>query len=208
MADYIKPNDPESLRAFIEAFLEVLPSRAASVGVTAGEQSQLGSLGNAAKSGIDNAVSAKNAYDSALADRLRLIGDFVTYLRPVVRRIKQNTSYTATIGEALGIVAPSTPVDPASIKPVITVTAYMGFVRVRIQRKGAQSVQLFCRRNGQTGWNSLGRVVRASYDDTSALTQPGVPEIKEYMAQAYIGDEPVGQPSDIKVVVFAGNIAA
>ena len=67
---------------------------------------------------------------------------------------------------------------------------------------------MLCRRNGQSEWTSLGRVVRASYDDTSALTQPGVPEIKEYMAQAYIGDGPVGQPSDIKVVVFAGNIAA
>ena len=126
-------------------------------------------------------VTTENAYDSALADRLRLCGDFVKYLRPVVRRIKQNANYTGTIGEVLGIVAPSTPVDPAGIKPVITLTAHIGFVRVRIQRKGAQSVKLFCRRNGQSEWTSLGRVLRASFDDTSALTQPGVPEIKEYM---------------------------
>jgi hypothetical protein len=208
MADYIKPNDPESLRAFIVALLDELPSRAAAVGVTASEQSQLASLGNAAVGGIDNAVSAENAYGSAIADQKRLIGDFVTYLRPLVRRIKENTGYTDTIGEALGIVAASTAVDEASIKPVITLTAHIGFVRVRIQRKGAKSVQLFCRRSGQSEWTSLGRVVRASHDDTSALSQPGVPEIKEYMAQAYIGDDPVGQPSDIKVVVFAGNIAA
>ena len=208
MADYVTPNDSESLRAFIVALLAALPSRAASVGVTASETGQINSLGNAAIGCIDNVVTTENAYDSALADRLRLCGDFVQYLRPVVRRIKQNANYTGTIGEVLGIVAPSTPVDPAGIKPVITLTAHIGFVRVRIQRKGAQSVKLFCRRNGQSEWTSLGRVLRASFDDTSALTQPGVPEIKEYMAQAFIGDEPVGQPSDLKVVVFAGHIAA
>ena len=125
-----------------------------------------------------------------------------------MRRIKTNASYTKTIGEALGIVAPSTPVDAASIKPILTVKARMGCVRVRIQRKGAQSVQLFCRRTGQTEWTALQRLTRSTYDDATPLTQAGVPEIKEYMAQAYIGDEPVGQPSDIKVVLFGGHIAA
>ena len=48
MADYIKPSDPESLRAFIVALIDELPSRAAAVSVTAGEQSQITSLGNAA----------------------------------------------------------------------------------------------------------------------------------------------------------------
>jgi hypothetical protein len=208
MADYIKPNDPDGLRAFIVAFLAALPSRAASVGVSAAEVNSLTTLGNAAVSGIDNGVTAELAYDSALADRARVTGDFIKFLRPVVRRIKESAGYTETIGEALGIIAASTPVDPDAIKPVITLTAHIGFVRVRIQRKGAESVQLFCRRSGQAEWTSLQRVTRSVYDDASALAQPGTPEIKEYRAQAYIGDKPVGQPSDIKVVVFAGHIAA
>ena len=92
-----------------------------------------------AVNGIDNAVSAENAHGGAIAAQKRLIGDFVTYLRPLVRRIKKNTGYTETIGEALGMVAASTSVDEASIKPVITLTAHIGFVRIRIQRKGAKS---------------------------------------------------------------------
>ena len=41
MADYVTPNDSESFRAFIVALLAALPSRAASVGVTASESGQI-----------------------------------------------------------------------------------------------------------------------------------------------------------------------
>jgi hypothetical protein len=51
-------------------------------------------------------------------------------------------------------------------------------------------------------------VTRSVYDDMRPLAQAGVPEIREYMAQGYIGDRQVGQQSDPKVVVYAGALAA
>ena len=61
---------------------------------------------------------------------------------------------------------------------------------------------------GQSGWTFVARLNRASYEDPRPLVQPGVPEIREYMAQGVIGDQPVGLPSDPKIVVFAGQLAA
>ena len=81
-------------------------------------------------------------------------------------------------------------------------------MRVRIRRGGAESVNLYCRRQGEAQWRLLARVTRSAYDDMTPLAQPGTPEIREYMAQGFIGDEQVGLPSDPKVVVFAGALAA
>jgi hypothetical protein len=208
MADFFPSQDPKQVREFIVAFLAALPTNGSVVGITAGDQSGLVSAGNAAINGIDLAVTAENAADSLRADRKRLIKEFGQRLRPIVRRAKAHPSYTETIGEALGVISDSPSVDPGTIKPTITAAVNMGHVSLRIRRPGAESVVLFCRCLGQTEWRSLGRVTRASYIDPRPLAQPGVPEVREYMAQGYIGDEQVGLPSDSKTVVFAGSLAA
>ena len=42
------------------------------------------------------------------------------------------------------------------------------------------------------------------FDDQTPLKTSGVPEVREYTAQGVIGDDEVGQPSDIVSVTFAG----
>ena len=54
----------------------------------------------------------------------------------------------------------------------------------------------------------LGRAMRSVFDDTVPLHTPGVPEIREYRVQGYLGDTQAGQPSEPTVVVFAGTMAA
>ena len=205
--DYIPGND-DTLRAWIVNFLAKLTAQGAAIGITTAEQSLLNSLGGAAVGAVDNLNTKKNEYESAVANRNELRAQFLLPLRPIVRRAKTNANYTDTIGEILGIIGADTPIDPATIQPEISVNAHMSEVSIRINRKGAQSVDLFVRIMGQANWTRLTRVTRASYVDTRPLAQPGVPEIREYMAQGFIGDTSVGLPSQSKAVIFTGALAA
>jgi len=42
------------------------------------------------------------------------------------------------------------------------------------------------------------------YDDTRALANPNVPEVREYMVRPVINDVEIGLPSDIVSAVFGG----
>lgn len=208
MADFMRQNDPEGFRTFLEALLRELPQSGPVVGVTAGEQSTLVSLGNAALGTLSNEVTAHNQADAATADRIRQGAQFAAYARPVIKRLKTHSSYSPVIGEKLGLIASKPQVVPSAIKPTISATVQMGLIRIRVQRNGAETAEVFTRLAGQAHWTGLGRITRATYDDLRPLAQAGVPEIREYMAIGYIGDQQVGQPSDLKVVVYAGSLAA
>ncbi len=207
MADYF-PSEEANQRAWIVQFLAQLTNYSTTLGLSAGEVSGVTTAGMSATTAMDDLVSKNNAYESALAERDTVLKNFTTTLRPLVRRMKSATAYTPTIGETLGIVGENTPVDPTQIKPSLTATVNIGFVRLRVRRDGAENVAVYCRRVAETDWTLLGRATRAVYDDYLPLHTPGVPEIREYMVQGYLGDTQVGQPSDPRVVVFAGAIAA
>lgn len=207
MANYFPTSDQEQ-RAWIVQFLAQLTNYSTTLGVTPAEVTALTNTGGSATGAIDNFVAKSNEFESALASRDSTVKGFASTLRPIVRRIKSSAAYTPTIGETLGIVAEDQPVDPTQIKPSVAATVNMGFVRLRVRRNGADNVAVFCRRVGEIEWRLLGRATRAVFDDTVPLHTPGVPEIREYMVQGYIGDTQVGQPSDPKIVVFAGAIAA
>jgi len=207
MGNYF-PTSGQDQRAWIVQFLAQLNNYSTTLGVSAAEVTELTNTGGAATGAIDNFVAKSNDFDSALASRVQSVEEFSATLRPIVRRMKSSAAYTPTIGEALGIVAADQPIDPAQIKPSVVATVNMGFVRLRVRRYGADNVAVFCRCAGETEWRLLGRATRAVFDDTVPLRTPGVPEIREYIVQGYIGDTQVGMPSDPNVAVFAGAIAA
>ena len=202
------PNQFDQRRAWLISFKASIPTLGPIVGWTASEISQYISLCDAAVSSIDNVTVKENAYDSAIADRESLVDNVMVFLRPLVRRTKTNVFYTPTIGETLDIIPESTPIDPATVKPSLTVMVQPGGVRVRIKRNGAESVNLYMRRTGQLNWTLICRVERASCEDKTPLANAALPEVREYIVVAVINDVEVGVPSDPKQVIFAGSLAA
>jgi hypothetical protein len=207
MSDYF-PGSDDGQKEWLINFIAKLATYGPVVGITAPVQAQLSSLGNAAKAGIENLGAKKILYDAAVANRTELRDDFLEVARPVIRAAKHSPGYSETIGRELGIAAQDTPVDPAAIKPVVRLAVQGTCVRVRIQRKGAESANVYVRLLGQTQWTFLSASNRATYDDKRPLAQAGVAEIREYMVMGVIGNTEVGMPSDAKTVVFAGELAA
>lgn len=209
MSDYL-PRDADELRTWYLAFLgaQALPLHGPAVGVTAGDISAINSAVNGAIAAIDSAKTKEQQAASAIADRDALIKAANGVVRPIVRRLKTHSSYTDTHGQALGVIAANSPVNPENIKPTFTISVTPQHVRLRIRRPGAESVHVYCRKPGELNWTDLGRWTRAEFLDTRPLTTPGTPEVREYCVHAYIGDEMVGQPSDTKMIVFTGTMAA
>ena len=202
------PTAYELRRAWLVSFKASIPTYGPVVGLTAGELSQFTSLCDAAVAGIDNFTAKENAYDSALANREALVDGLMVFLRPIIRRIKTNANYTTTIGETLDIIPDSTPIDPATVQPSLTVLVQPGGVLARIRRNGAESVNLYMRRPSHPNWALICRVERASCEDKTLLANAALPEVREYRAIAVINDVEVGIPSDSKQVIFAGSLAA
>lgn len=202
------PAPYEDRRAWLVSFKASIATMGAAVGMTAGEISQFNSYCDAAINAIDNAVARENLYNSALADRQTLTNTLMDFLRPIVRRIKTSATYTTTIGEALDIIGESVVIDPATVKPSLTVLVQPLGVRARIKRNGAESVNLYMRRTGQPNWNLVCRVERSTCEDTTPLLNDALPEVREYRVIAVMNDVEVGIPSDPKQVIFAGSLAA
>ncbi len=64
-------------------------------------------------------------------------------------------------------------------------------------------MNIYARPTGTSQWQYLARDNNSPYDDERPLAN-GQPEMREYMAIGVVGDEEVGQPSDIISVVFGG----
>ena len=101
------------------------------------------------------------------------------------------------------MVTPPATVDPGTIKPSLDVESKLGRNEIMAKKRGARSLNVYVRLKGEASFRLLSaRRVRFPINDDTPPAIPGKPEEREYQAIALIGDEEVGQPSDIASAVF------
>lgn len=121
--------------------------------------------------------------------------------RAYVRRIKAAPNYTTSIGENLRVVAPSSPVDDATVKPDLTAEPLANFkAKVRLPKRGFPGLIVQARREGEPDWTELGVKTSAVFIDERPTAQPNKPEVVSYRAIYSRNDQPVGQWSDVVTV--------
>jgi hypothetical protein len=122
-----------------------------------------------------------------------------------VARVKEMPGYSQSIGEALQIVAPVTPFDPASYVPVLSAlrsqSAKTVTGRFRKAYGNVDGIVLFGRKEGSTSWIELGRFNAMPFSAEVPVTGPN-PEVWEFAAQAFKKDVPFGNLSDIHQVTI------
>ena len=88
-------------------------------------------------------------------------------------------------------------------KPVLTAESASGRVTLTAKKLGVDGLNLYSRKKGETTWKLIAaKRSRFPFDDTSPPATPGQPEEREYRAAGVIGDDEVGQPSDIVSAIF------
>jgi hypothetical protein len=145
----------------------------------------------------------KNELQQLVASKDDVKDATLAIVRGFVARIKAHPAYTEAIGHDLGIIAASSIADMTSNKTTLKADALPGRVRISFTKRGLAGVNIYTRIHGTAQWTFLARDNNSPYDDVRPLTN-NQPEIREYMAMGVVGDEEVGQPSDIVSVVFGG----
>ncbi len=201
--DYIPRKDAD-LIMWAQNYKTKIPTVGATLGLTAAEISTELNLCDALINSINNVQTAKAAAASAIKLKDEAIQKSGGELRTLIGRHKKSVAYTAPIGEELKIVSNATSFDISSYKAKILAELFAGFVRIKFSKLGADGINLYHRKKGESNWRFLARDTKSPYDDHIVLATANQPEHWEYRAYGVINDDEIGQASDIVEVVFGG----
>ena len=143
-------------------------------------------------------LDAQKALDEAVGALVKAKKDHLPPVRSESSNIKTSPGYDEGIGDVLGIVAGGSSFDPNTYKPVATAESFPGLVRLMTKKLGADSENIYLRRKGETAFKLIfAKRVSFPVDDDTPPATPGQAEQREYQFRGVIGDDEIGQPSDI-----------
>jgi len=124
----------------------------------------------------------------------------------LAQRIKGLHTYTAAIGQALGIEGPAAAAlaaITATAQPVVRGRALVGGgVEINSTKGDAEAVDIYSQRDGDAAPVHLARVMHLPYLDARPVLVANKPEARTYYTVFVSHDQPYGQPSaTIKIVV-------
>jgi hypothetical protein len=196
MADYI-PRADADFAEWLGNFKTKLSTYAITLGLPPGEVSIITTDIDAYLAKNAEAEAKRATAEAAIADRSTTRKTLSTLLRKRVKQMKASDNFTPAIGEDLQVIGEETPFDPNTYKPVLTASVQGGDVRIDFKKLGVEGLNIYCRKQGQVAWNKLGFDSVPPSVDTTPLAQPGVAEIREYMARDVVADVEIGLDSDI-----------
>jgi hypothetical protein len=118
---------------------------------------------------------------------------------------RRNPLFTENIGDELGIMSSTIPVEKSTLTPSVKLVAYPEYVEVNFNKRGQQAVAVFSRLSGTEDWQLLDKPTASPYLDIRPLSVPGKPELREYKVRCWGDNAYIGQDCDIATVVFAGG---
>lgn len=159
---------------------------------------------------IKAAVLAKEAaravYLAAVALADTQIDAALALIRPLVASGKKNALYTETVGQHLGVIGAEVDFDPQTYKAELRDVAAVGNATLRIKFAKAlgelDAARLFIRHAGETTWTVAATMVRSPFIHHMTLATPGVPEALEVRIRGIIGNDEIGDYSDIATVTL------
>jgi hypothetical protein len=126
-----------------------------------------------------------------------VLADMIARIDIMVARLKAHSSYTAVIGEDLGIESPAAgPPSPGT--PSGEATAQPNSeVRLAFVKGDWSGIYIESQRGAETAWTPLGFDMHSPYVDTRAPLVAGQAEQRRYRIRFLDGDTPVGPWSDV-----------
>ena len=126
-------------------------------------------------------------------------------LRTVINGYKASPGWNEGMGKGWQVNTQTTQYDMDTHAPTITVVNEGGQIVIRGKKPGFTSVSIDMRLAGTSPWTTIGvKLSHFPLIDTTAPQTPGKPEKREYRARGYVGDEEMGQPSDIVTGLYNG----
>lgn len=205
MPDFMPRPDDELSRWFGQ-FLSAATANATALGLGPADLAQLADVIANYKNSLRDcaaAVAAARSSTTVKNNNRRIAQKLV---RTLAKRATTQPDYNDGLGELLGILTAAavtgdtTPAAPE--KPIGRVVALPDYgAEIRPRMKGAQAVDIYCQREGDTAPVCLGRVTHARFVDKRDPLVPGKPEKRHYTFQLIRNDKHWSPMSDIISVI-------
>jgi hypothetical protein len=198
--DYI-PDSPENLHDWAKNITDnALAQLTGLAGWDAGRINGLISRVGTIRDTATAVMDALLVVEEKLGDLAGAKSTHLESIRQDISNIKTSGGYNPGIGEVLDIVSDAITFDPNTYQPEITrTTSLPGRTVLMTKKRGAESMNVYMRRKGVTTWTLIAakRVKFPADDDTPPVT-PGQAEVREYRVVGVVGDDEIGQPSDMR----------
>ncbi len=147
-------------------------------------------------------LDAEAVMESKIGIFNELLPAKLTILRKDVNNLKTSNGWNDGKGDVLNVNTPTASLNAAALKPPLEVDSKLGRNVIMAKKLGAHSLNIYWRYKGETTWHLLAaKRVRFPLEDQTP-TPDGKPAVREYRAIAVIGDNEVGEPSDIVEATF------
>jgi len=127
----------------------------------------------------------------------------VPFISNALQRIKLSKGYSEAVGQTLMIAGTTAePLNLSDAKPTAQGFAQASSqVRIEWIKGRFDGVIIESQRGDETAWTRLDRDFRSPFDDDRAPLVAGKPEERRYRLRYFIDDAPVGDWSDVIVVI-------
>lgn len=200
--DFI-PDSAQGLHTWTVNYLAEIDAIATRITWPSGSVTALKTRLTAIRDAAKNVLDLQNDLDTANGLLEQAKGTHVPEIRLDTNNLKSTRGFTDGDARTLGVSSGSDVFDPDAYKPVLTAESVSGRVTLTAKKLGVDGLNLYSRKKGETTWKLIaGKRSRFPFDDTSPPATPGQPEEREYRAVGVIGDDEIGQPSDIVSAIF------
>jgi hypothetical protein len=198
--DYI-PHKDNDLLVWHDKFLAGATAHGTALGLTAPNLVAITTDNEDLHTDIGASVTADAAAQSATASKRATIKRVVAAARGYAQHMKTSSGYGPALGDLMGIEGAEDTTDLATSKPTLTGKAKGGGnVEIAFNKSTSDGVNIYCRRDGDTGPVFLARDTASPYVDNRPLLVAGKPEVREYRATYVLADAEIGNPSDEAVI--------
>ncbi len=205
MSQTIIPDSHTNRLDFLKNLKVQIAANAAAAGLDAATVTGYSAILDPLIAKYQTLVDAELALATANADAAQAFNQGQKQLQSMINELKNNTKVTDGMRTEMGIATISGTHTPNLIKPRIKASAQAGHVSITGSKDYAELVNIYLRVVGAAEWTLIGvRRKKFPFEDQTPLKTAGVPEQREYEARGVMGDNEVGQPSDIVSVLYGG----
>ena len=200
--DYI-PDSAQNLVNWTTNYLAEVDAIATRIGWPAAQVTALKARLTSIQTAAQEVLDKQNDLDTATGQLEMLKDSELPEIRRDTNNLKSTRGFTDGDGRTLNVLTASGEFNPDGYKPPLTAVSKPGRVELTAKKNGVDAVNLYSRIKGQAAFKLLaGKRSRFPFDDTTAPVTAGQPEEREYQAIGVLGDDEIGQASDIVSAIF------
>jgi len=146
---------------------------------------------------IDDAVAAEVEAKNKNKAKDEVIKEVMDEFRPIIQTLKNNGSYTESLGKTIGVVGTVIEIEYATIKTDVEARLAPHGAEILFTLKHCEGGMIYCKRGKEESFTFLAHVTHPHFVDTRPNKDEATSELRQYYVFLVMNDQEVGLASDI-----------